>query len=128
MEAVRNVSIYRKSIKIIFHKKMVTIAMLYYVFPVLSACLNGEKVMRLWLCFLPAKIKLYCLVVNKLLNLVMKDFQGMGTLIRRMHFEAWASEAEYGGVAPLDFKNFSKTGCFLSFEWEKTNFTTFGQL
>jgi len=25
---------------------------------------------------------------------------------------------------PLDFENFSKKGCFLSFEWEKTNLTT----
>ena len=104
---------------------MVTIAMLY-VFPVLSACLNDEKVMRSWLCFLPEKSELYCLVANKLLNLVKKDFQGMGTLIRRMHFGAWASEAGLGGLAPLDFKNFSKKGCFLSFEWEKTNYTTFG--
>ena len=29
-------------------------------------------------------------------------------------------------LAPLDFKNFSTKGCFLSFQWEKTNFTTFG--
>jgi len=26
----------------------------------------------------------------------------------------------------VNFENFSKKGCFLSFEWEKTNFTTFG--
>jgi len=31
---------------------------------------------------------------------------------------AWASE---GG---LDFENFTKKGCFLSCEWEKSNFTT----
>jgi len=31
-----------------------------------------------------------------------------------------------GGKGPLDFENFSKKGCFLSFEWEKTNFITFG--
>ena len=31
-----------------------------------------------------------------------------------------------GGLGPLDFENFTKKGCFLSFEWEKTNFTTFG--
>ena len=31
-----------------------------------------------------------------------------------------------GGASPLDFENISKIGCFLSFEWEKTNFTTFG--
>jgi len=34
----------------------------------------------------------------------------------------------WGAWAPLDFENFSKKGCFLSFvvflEWEKTNFTT----
>jgi len=29
---------------------------------------------------------------------------------------------------PLDFEIFSKKGCFFSFEWEKTNFTTFGPL
>jgi len=29
-------------------------------------------------------------------------------------------------LAPLDFEHFGKKGCFLSFEWEKTNFTTFG--
>jgi len=28
-------------------------------------------------------------------------------------------------LAPLDFENFSKKGCFLNFEWEKPNFTTF---
>jgi len=28
----------------------------------------------------------------------------------------------------MDFKSFSKKGWFLSFEWEKTNFTTFGFL
>jgi len=27
---------------------------------------------------------------------------------------------------PLDFEKFSKKGCFLDFECEKTNFTTFG--
>jgi len=31
-----------------------------------------------------------------------------------------------GGVAPLNFENFSKKGCFLSFEREKPNFTTVG--
>jgi len=31
-----------------------------------------------------------------------------------------------GGVAPLAFENCSKKGYFLSFEWETTNFTTFG--
>jgi len=30
-----------------------------------------------------------------------------------------------GGVASQDFENFGKKGCFLSFEWEKTNFATF---
>ena len=29
------------------------------------------------------------------------------------------------GKNPLDFENFSKKGCFLSFEWEKSNFITF---
>jgi len=29
------------------------------------------------------------------------------------------------GLDPLDFENFSKKGCFLNFEWEKTNSTTF---
>ena len=31
-----------------------------------------------------------------------------------------------GALAPPDFESFSKKGCSLSFEWEKTNFTTFG--
>jgi len=31
-----------------------------------------------------------------------------------------------GGLAFLDFKIFCKKGCFPSFEWEKSNFTTFG--
>jgi len=29
------------------------------------------------------------------------------------------------GRGPLDFETFSKKDCFLSFEWEKTNFTIF---
>jgi len=28
----------------------------------------------------------------------------------------------------MDLGNFRKKGCFLSFEWEKTNFTTFAPL
>jgi len=32
-----------------------------------------------------------------------------------------------GGESPLDFENFSKKG-FLSFEWDKQNFTTFDPL
>jgi len=34
-----------------------------------------------------------------------------------------------GGRVPrplLDFEIFNKKGCFLSFEWKKTNFSTFG--
>jgi len=31
-----------------------------------------------------------------------------------------------GALAPLDFEIFSKKGCSLSFEWEISNFTTFG--
>jgi len=41
----------------------------------------------------------------------------------------WASEGGQvgqGPPCPLDFGNFNKKGCFLNFEWEKTNFTTFG--
>ena len=30
------------------------------------------------------------------------------------------------GLDPLDFENFSKKCCFLRFEWEKQNFTSFG--
>jgi len=33
--------------------------------------------------------------------------------------------SERGGD-PLDFEIFSTKGCFFSFKWEKTNFTTFG--
>ena len=40
----------------------------------------------------------------------------------------WTSEGGRGGLAPLDFENISKKGCFLSFELEKPNFTTFGPL
>jgi len=32
------------------------------------------------------------------------------------------------GLPPLNFENFSKKACFLDFEWEKANFTTFGPL
>jgi len=31
-----------------------------------------------------------------------------------------------GGQGPPDFDNVSKKGYFIDFEWEKTNFTTFG--
>jgi len=31
-----------------------------------------------------------------------------------------------GAKAPLYFEIFSKKICFFSFQWEKTNFTTFG--
>ena len=52
-------------------------------------------------------------------------------------FRCWAvvgsrSWGSGGGKSPfgfrLDFENFSKKDCFLSFEWEKTNFTAFGPL
>jgi len=34
-----------------------------------------------------------------------------------------------GGLGPtLDFELFSKKSCFLSFEWEKSNFATFEPL
>jgi len=40
--------------------------------------------------------------------------------------KAWASEGGGRGLlTPMEFENFSKKGSFLSFEWEKTNFTTF---
>jgi len=32
---------------------------------------------------------------------------------------AWASEGGQEALAPLDFENFTKKGCFLSFEWGK---------
>ena len=35
------------------------------------------------------------------------------------------SEGGQGRAKALDSENFSKNSCFLSFEWEKTNFTTF---
>jgi len=31
-----------------------------------------------------------------------------------------------GCQSPLEFETFSKKGCFLSFEWEKTNLNSFG--
>jgi len=45
----------------------------------------------------------------------------------RVCFELWASEGGWQGgpCPPLDFQMFTKKGCFLSFEWEKSNFTTF---
>jgi len=44
-----------------------------------------------------------------------------------MCIQAWALEGGCrGSLTPLDFENFSKKCCFLSFEWKKTNFTTFG--
>jgi len=37
----------------------------------------------------------------------------------------WALEGETEvGLGPLHFEIFGKKGCFLSFEWEKSNFTT----
>jgi len=30
-----------------------------------------------------------------------------------------------GVLTALGFENISKNGCFLNFQWEKTNFTTF---
>jgi len=40
--------------------------------------------------------------------------------------DLWASVNGKGGLVPLDLENFSKKGCFPSFEWGKTNFATFG--
>ena len=38
----------------------------------------------------------------------------------------WASEKGAGGPKPpWILKSFAKKGCFLGFQWEKTNFTTF---
>ena len=39
-------------------------------------------------------------------------------------WKPWALEG--GALALLDFEIFSKKGCFPDFEWEKTNYTTFG--
>jgi len=49
-------------------------------------------------------------------------------VIQRIAPGAWALEGGQGVLTPLDFENFSKKGCFLSFDWEKSNFTTFGSL
>jgi len=35
----------------------------------------------------------------------------------------WVSEREEGDLGPLDFENFIKNYCFLSFEWEKMPMT-----
>jgi len=40
-------------------------------------------------------------------------------------FHIWLLAWGRGGKGPLDFEIFSKKGSFLSYEWEKTNFTTF---
>jgi len=43
---------------------------------------------------------------------------------RLSHAVSWMSEGGCKGtLIPLDFENLSKKGCFLSFEWETTNFT-----
>jgi len=39
------------------------------------------------------------------------------------NFSAWVSE---GGQGPPGFKKFQQKACFINFEWEKANFTTFG--
>jgi len=36
--------------------------------------------------------------------------------------QPWASEEGREALAPLDFNNFSKKGCSLSFEWELSTF------
>jgi len=46
--------------------------------------------------------------------------------VRCFQYRAWASEGRgQGPLSPLYLENFRQKGCFLSFEWEKTNFTTF---
>jgi len=47
-------------------------------------------------------------------------------IISKSNQPIWASEA--GGQCPLDFEILANKGCFISFEWEKTNFTTFDPL
>jgi len=42
--------------------------------------------------------------------------------LRRLHFRSWASKGQQR--PPWILKMSAKKGSFLSFEWEKTNFTT----
>ena len=43
---------------------------------------------------------------------------------QEIHQDMGVGRGGAGEPFPLDFENFSKKNCFLSFEWEKTNFTT----
>jgi len=53
----------------------------------------------------------------------------MNHLLRHLFAKHPKHERRKGWVVPpLDFEIFSKKRCFLSFEWEKSNFTTFGPL
>jgi len=54
---------------------------------------------------------------------VPKEFESKRSPATQPYLWPWASEG--GDKAPLDFENFSKKD-FLSVEWEKTNFITFG--
>jgi len=49
---------------------------------------------------------------------------GYHRCVASMSIRRWSKAS----CPPLDFENFNKKGCFLDFEWEKTNFTTFGPL
>jgi len=46
--------------------------------------------------------------------------------VREETLDVWASEG--GGLLPWISKISVKKGCFVSFKWEKTNFTTFAPL
>ena len=55
-----------------------------------------------------------------------KQLCGGSSALDQFDLLPWASEK--GSNAPLGFKQFSRKSYFRSFEWEKTNFTTFSHL
>jgi len=52
--------------------------------------------------------------------------QGMFFSDFRLEKSMGVRKERQGGQGPLAFEIFNKKGCFLSFKWEKSNFTTFG--
>jgi len=57
------------------------------------------------------------------LKLILKIWAPLRKLIASPGVPRWLRAWSEGGQ---ELENFSKKRCFLSFEWQKTNFTTFG--
>jgi len=70
------------------------------------------------------------LLINFKLNFVccVTQLLCMPTSAQTQYGSVGVERGQGGAKGPLEFKLFSKNGCFLSFEWEKTNFTTFSSL